>query len=106
LLLNIADNQPAMDVLRKQIEANTKGEHQKASKEEIQKLLTDSFAAARKSMEAAQAPGLGRDVKVFDTATTRRGAYTFLDVHAAEHMGQLIAYCRTNGIVPPWSAGN
>jgi uncharacterized damage-inducible protein DinB len=106
LLLNIADNQPAMEVLQKQIEANTKGEHVKATKDEIQKLLTDSFAAVRKSMEAAQAPGLGRDAKVFGMATTKRGAYTFLDVHAAEHMGQLIAYCRSNGIVPPWSAGN
>jgi uncharacterized damage-inducible protein DinB len=106
LLLNIADNQPAMDALKVQIEANDKREHVKSSKEEIQKLLTDSFAAVRKSMEAAQTPGLGRDVKVFGTATTRRGAFTFLDVHAAEHMGQLIAYCRTNGITPPWSAGN
>jgi uncharacterized damage-inducible protein DinB len=23
--------------------------------------------------------------------------------HTNEHLGQLIAYCRTNGVVPPWS---
>ena len=23
--------------------------------------------------------------------------------HANEHLGQLIAYARTNGVVPPWS---
>jgi len=26
--------------------------------------------------------------------------------HNGEHKGQLIAYARSNGIVPPWSAGN
>lgn len=26
------------------------------------------------------------------------------DMH--EHLGQLIAYARTNHVVPPWSAGN
>lgn len=24
--------------------------------------------------------------------------------HCAEHMGQLVAYARTNGIAPPWTA--
>jgi len=30
--------------------------------------------------------------------------YLRIIVHANEHMGQLVAYCRMNGIVPPWSA--
>lgn len=34
---------------------------------------------------------------------TRRGVLTKLDTHLAEHMGQLVAYARVNGIVPPWS---
>jgi uncharacterized damage-inducible protein DinB len=29
--------------------------------------------------------------------------YLRIIVHANEHMGQLIAYARMNGIVPPWS---
>jgi uncharacterized damage-inducible protein DinB len=32
------------------------------------------------------------------------GMYLRIIVHANEHMGQLVAYCRMNGIVPPWSA--
>jgi hypothetical protein len=26
-------------------------------------------------------------------------------VHANEHMGQLVAYARVNGVAPPWSEG-
>jgi uncharacterized damage-inducible protein DinB len=29
--------------------------------------------------------------------------YLRIIVHDNEHMGQLIAYARMNGIVPPWS---
>lgn len=102
-ILDIADNQPSMEALEKQARENSKAEHGKAGKDEIEKLLTASFVVARKSMEAAQAPALGRDEKFWGTPTTRRGIYTILDVHAAEHLGQLIAYCRANGITPPWS---
>ncbi len=31
------------------------------------------------------------------------GMYLRIIVHDNEHMGQLIAYGRMNGIVPPWS---
>ena len=31
-------------------------------------------------------------------------ATAMADMH--EHLGQLIAYARTNEVVPPWSAGN
>jgi hypothetical protein len=31
-------------------------------------------------------------------------ATAMADMH--EHLGQLIAYARTNDVVPPWSAGN
>ncbi len=31
------------------------------------------------------------------------GMYLRIIVHDNEHMGQLIAYARMNGIVPPWS---
>jgi uncharacterized damage-inducible protein DinB len=42
-------------------------------------------------------------VDFFGTKTTARGLLTYVDTHIAEHMGQLVAYCRMNGIVPPWS---
>ncbi len=106
LILRIANEQPSQDVLMKQFEANSKIEHEPHSKEEIARLISDSFADVRKALENARPQALGRDAQFFGNATTRRGVFTALDVHAAEHLGQLIAYARTNGIRPPWSGGN
>ena len=45
-----------------------------------------------------------RKVKVFGSVEgTIESVYLRIIVHNNEHMGQLIAYARTNGIVPPWS---
>jgi len=35
---------------------------------------------------------------------TMREIMFFLDTHEHEHLGQMIAYARINGIVPPWTA--
>ena len=42
-------------------------------------------------------------MKVEKRDATVDGMYLRIIVHANEHMGQLIAYARVNGIVPPWS---
>lgn len=39
----------------------------------------------------------------FEGDITYRGFLTFMNAHSAEHLGQLIAYGRMNGLVPPWS---
>ena len=39
-----------------------------------------------------------------DMRTSAHIATAMADMH--EHLGQLIAYARTNHVVPPWSAGN
>jgi len=46
---------------------------------------------------------LRRKVKVLGRDATVDGMYLRIIVHANEHMGQLIAFARMNGIVPPWS---
>lgn len=63
----------------------------------------------RRSQEAVKAaraklkPGeLARPVKIDGRAATVDGMYLRIIVHANEHMGQLIAYARVNGIAPPW----
>jgi hypothetical protein len=65
--------------------------------------LNKGFAHAKKELEALDPATLtgkrkvmGRDLSVTDTALAIGG-----DLH--EHLGQLIAYARTNHIVPPWS---
>ena len=44
-----------------------------------------------------------KEVTVFGTDTTVRVAITTASSDMHEHLGQLIAYARTNHIVPPWS---
>jgi hypothetical protein len=69
----------------------------------IEATLRTSFATVREALESASAGSLSRDIDFFGHATTRRAVLASLDVHIGEHMGQLIAYARMNGIVPPWS---
>ena len=64
----------------------------------------------KRSLEAVQTaranlkPGdLERKVTIGDRSATVDGMYLRIIIHDNEHMGQLIAYARVNGIVPPWS---
>jgi uncharacterized damage-inducible protein DinB len=102
LMINIS-NGIEPDELRKQIDSQMKAEKEPLTKEQVIQALRDSFQFVRNQLETASAGSLGRDVDFFGTATTRRGVLASLDAHIAEHEGQLIAYARMNGIVPPWS---
>jgi uncharacterized damage-inducible protein DinB len=62
----------------------------------------DAVKAARAGLKAA---AIRRRVKVENRDATVDGMYLRIIVHANEHMGQLVAYARVNGIVPPWSEG-
>jgi uncharacterized damage-inducible protein DinB len=46
---------------------------------------------------------LERKVRIEDRDATVDGMYLRIIVHANEHMGQLVAYARMTGVVPPWS---
>ena len=54
-------------------------------------------AAARAENAATKHPLFG------GMETTEMGAMLFALDHAAEHLGQMIAYARSNEVVPPWS---
>lgn len=59
---------------------------------------------AVKTAHAQLKPGdLQHKVKIYGKEVTVDGMYLRIIVHDNEHMGQLIAYARMNGIVPPWS---
>ncbi|HEX6773996.1 MAG TPA: DinB family protein [Acidobacteriaceae bacterium] len=60
----------------------------------------DAVKAARAQLK----PGdLERKVKIEGKTVTVDGMYLRIIIHDNEHMGQLVAYARMNGIVPPWS---
>jgi len=74
------------------------------SKADIQNALKDSFAHVKKSFDSATDADLNKMVKSFLGETTERRVYLLILSHQHEHLGQMIAYARSNGVVPPWSA--
>ena len=73
-------------------------------KADIEKALKDSFAHMEKALTNATDADMEKPAEFFGLKTTVRGAYMLLLSHAHEHLGQSIAYARSNGIVPPWTA--
>jgi len=74
------------------------------SKAEVIDWLKRSLDAVKTAHAAVKHDDLARKVKVNGRDATVEGMYLRIIVHANEHMGQLIAYARMNGIVPPWSS--
>jgi uncharacterized damage-inducible protein DinB len=75
------------------------------SKPEVVAWLRRSLDAV-KTARAQLKPGeLQKKVKIEGQSTDVDGMYLRIICHENEHLGQLIAYARVNGIVPPWSAG-
>jgi uncharacterized damage-inducible protein DinB len=74
-----------------------------STKADAQKHLEEGFAYMKQAVEALDPAAItgpqrifGRDRTILETSLTMAG-----DLH--EHMGQLIAYARMNGVKPPWS---
>ena len=73
------------------------------AKPEVISWLKRSLEAVRVAHAGIKPADLTRKVKVDNRDATVDGMYLRIIVHANEHMGQLIAYARMNGIAPPWS---
>jgi uncharacterized damage-inducible protein DinB len=73
------------------------------SKPEVIKWLKRALDAVKEAHLAETPKDLERKVQVFGRDATVDGMYLRIIVHANEHMGQLIAYARMTGVVPPWS---
>jgi uncharacterized damage-inducible protein DinB len=65
--------------------------------------LRDSFANFRKTILMLDDADADKPQKMFNRQTTLRGSFIMVTGHFGEHLGQSIAYARTNGIVPPWT---
>jgi uncharacterized damage-inducible protein DinB len=78
-------------------------EVKKSTKDQSVADLEKSFAHLKKSMNATPAAKLGDQVKLFGQPFTMQRAWVLGTTHLHEHLGQLIAYARTNGVKPPWS---
>jgi uncharacterized damage-inducible protein DinB len=73
------------------------------SKAEVINWLKRSLDAVKQAHSGITPKDLQRKVHIMDRDATVDGMYLRIIVHANEHMGQLIAYARMTGVVPPWS---
>ena len=70
---------------------------------EMQEALRSSYAALKQALSGLSDSDLTANVKMFGRETTKQGAALMLLMDQHEHLGQSIAYARSNSVVPPWS---
>jgi uncharacterized damage-inducible protein DinB len=75
------------------------------SKADVINWLKRSLEAVKQALASLKPGDLQRKVHVVDRDATVDGMYLRIIIHNNEHMGELIAYARMSGVVPPWSKG-
>ena len=74
-----------------------------ADKAKVIETVKASFAHIRRIVTDLPDADLNKQTKFFDQQMTYRGLLFFTANHMHEHLGQSIAYARTNNVTPPWS---
>ena len=69
----------------------------------MQEALRSTYATLRQAIAGLSDADLNAAVRMFGQDTTKQGAVLMLLFDQHEHLGQSIAYARTNNVVPPWS---
>jgi uncharacterized damage-inducible protein DinB len=69
----------------------------------MQDALKASYANLQKAITGLSDNDLQTHVKLFGEDMTKQEAVMLILEDQHEHLGQSIAYARTNGVVPPWS---
>jgi len=90
----------------KEPEVSTTMEKTVTSKADVIDWLKRSLNAVATARAQLRPGDLQRKVKIYGKVVTVDGMYLRIIVHDNEHMGQLVAYARMSGIVPPWSKPN
>ena len=78
-------------------------EKQQLSREATVAEVKASFEHLRKAMATFPESRMNENLKVFGQDFTVRGMLIMATTHLHEHLGQLIAYARSNKVTPPWS---
>ena len=78
-------------------------ETRELSKDSVVAELRRSFAFLKQSLGSATPTSMSAPVTMFGQPFTGQSGWILTVTHIHEHLGQLIAYARTNGVKPPWS---
>lgn len=73
------------------------------SRAEIITEVEQSFAFLKKAMNDTPDAKLDGAIKLFGRDSSLRSTWVMTTTHMHEHLGQMIAYARSNKITPPWS---
>ncbi len=73
------------------------------AKADVIALLKSSFEHVKQALQKNAGSDLDEEIDLFGSKRTKRDAFMIMAGHSHEHLGQLIAYARSNGVVPPWS---
>jgi uncharacterized damage-inducible protein DinB len=65
--------------------------------------LEKSFAFLKTALQNATPDVMTKQASLFGQTFTGQQVWVMTVTHAHEHLGQMIAYARSNGVVPPWS---
>jgi len=74
-----------------------------SGKEETIVALENSIHFVKSAIEDTSSSDLAEEIEFFGNKMPKMAVAIIVASHAMEHLGQMIAYARTNGIVPPWS---
>lgn len=80
-----------------------KYETRTATRAEIIAELEASFRHLHGAMRLTTDTNLGEGIKFFGQDMTRQKVMIITLSHLHEHLGQMIAYARSNNVTPPWS---
>ena len=83
---------------------NDDAEKTVTQKAKVIEVLKASVASIRRAVTNLSEADLKKTTAVEGQQTSYEGALLIIAGHMHEHLGQLIAYARMNGIVPPWSS--
>lgn len=72
-------------------------------KENVIAALNKSFEFVKEKLSQIPSDDFGTEVDLGFMKTSKLSGMLIILDHSGEHKGQLIAYARSNGIVPPWS---
>ncbi len=73
------------------------------NKAELIAAYQESVAFARKAITKVSAEAMAEEIDFWGNRAPRAQLVMILADHNHEHLGQLIAYARSNSVVPPWS---
>ena len=73
------------------------------TKTDVLELLEKSIEHVREMVGKSTAVDLDEEIEMFGNKMPKRDVLLIISGHAHEHLGQLIAYARSNHVVPPWS---